>query len=431
MPLPLYSAAQFKEKYKRTGLDAFSAEREQVCRIIEAVRLRGDAALREYTAELDGAAVDNPRVSAEEMSAAEKRVKPELVEAVRRAAANIELFHRRQASGSWWEAGPGAVVGQRREPLQTVGAYVPGGTAAYPSSVLMTVIPARVAGVPAVYLCTPPAPDGSVHPLTLVAARAAGATAVFKAGGAQSIAALAYGTETIPAVQKIVGPGNIYVTLAKREVYGRVGIDMLAGPSEIAVVADEAANPAFIAADLLSQTEHDSLAVPLLVTTAEQVARAVSAALEEQLRDLPRQETARRSLVEQGAAVLVGSLDEAWELVNDTAPEHLELHLAEPWRYLDRVRNAGAVFIGAYSPVPLGDYWAGSNHVLPTGGAARYASPLSVADFMKSTQIIYYTAGALREAAPWIERLARAEGLEAHARAVALRRGKDGTEGGD
>ena len=278
------------------------------------------------------------------------------------------------------------------------------------------------------HLCTPPGRDGAVHPLTLLAARNAGAGAVFKVGGAQAVAALAYGTETIPPVQKIVGPGNLYVTLAKREVFGQVGIDLQAGPSEIVVVADGAAEPAYIAADLLSQAEHDILSRSLLVTPSRPLAERVVAELAEQLARLPRRETAERSLGERGAVILVDSLEEAWPVVNELAPEHLELHLADPWRCLDRIENAGAVFIGAHTPEPLGDYWAGPNHVLPTGGAARYASPLGVADFMKRTNLVYYTAAALDAAAPQVELLARAEGLEAHARAVAVRRQKDGKD---
>ncbi|HOL17417.1 MAG TPA: histidinol dehydrogenase, partial [Bacillota bacterium] len=273
-----------------------------------------------------------------------------------------------------------------------------------------------------IYLCTPPDAQGKIHPLTLLAAKLAGATAVFKAGGAQAVAALAYGTETIPAVQKIVGPGNIYVTLAKREVYGTVGIDLLAGPSEIVVVADETAEPSFIAADLLSQAEHDPLAAPILVTCSRLLAEAVSREIEAQLARLPRREIAEKALRGQGAAILVPSLAEAWAIVNELAPEHLELHLADPWSHLDQIENAGAIFLGPHTPEPLGDYWAGSNHVLPTGRGACYASPLGVPDFLKRSHVVYYSASALRHAAPHVEALARAEGLEAHARAVAARR---------
>ncbi|NMD43225.1 MAG: histidinol dehydrogenase [Firmicutes bacterium] len=426
MLLPVYKTpSAYLAKRPPFFLDGCAAEMKIVREIIDAVRSRGDAALKELTARYDGALLEDLQVSAAEMEAAAAAVEPSLIEALRGAKKNIESFHRRQLAASWWDSGPGRLVGQRLRPLRSVGAYIPGGSAAYPSSVLMTVLPARVAGVAEIYLCTPPAADGTVPALTLLAAQEAGATALFKVGGAQAVAALAYGTGTIPAVSKIVGPGNIYVTLAKRELYGRVGIDLLAGPSEIVVVADESAAAASVAADLISQAEHDPLASPILITTSASLARQVERELQEQLLDLPRAAIARRALQEQGAAVLVQSLDEAWQMVNELAPEHLELQVADPWRHLDAIENAGAIFIGPDSPEPLGDYWAGSNHVLPTGGTARYASPLGVEDFIKRTHLLYYSAAALAEAAPQIERLARAEGLEGHARAAAIRRRKD------
>lgn len=423
MLLPLYnSTAAYREKVRSFDLDDYTAERESVRRIIAAVRQRGDEAVKEYTLRYDGAAISDLRAGEAEFERAEKAVDPSVLDALRAAKKNIEAFHRRQLQSSWWESGPGRLTGQRIRPLRSVGAYVPGGTAAYPSSVLMTVLPAQVAGVEEIYICTPPGAGGEVHPLTLLAAREAGAAAVFKAGGAQAVAALACGTETIPAVSKIVGPGNIYVTLAKRELYGCVGIDLLAGPSEIVVVADAQANALYVAADLISQAEHDILARPVLITTSAELARQVRRELEAQLRELPRRDIAGRSLKEQGAVLIVGALEEAWQAVNDLAPEHLELQVADPWSHLDAIENAGAVFIGPCTPEALGDYWAGSNHVLPTGGTARYASPLGVGDFVKSTHYIYYSAAALTGAAPQIERLARAEGLEGHARAAALRR---------
>ncbi len=426
MLLPVYKTpSAYLAKRPSFFLDSCAAEMKSVREIIAAVRKDGDAALKELTARYDGALLEDLQVSAAEMEAAAAAVEPSLIEALRGAKKNIESFHRRQLAASWWDSGPGRLVGQRLRPLRSVGAYIPGGSAAYPSSVLMTVLPARVAGVAEIYLCTPPAADGTVPALTLLAAQEAGATALFKVGGAQAVAALAYGTGTIPAVSKIVGPGNIYVTLAKRELYGRVGIDLLAGPSEIVVVADESAAAASVAADLISQAEHDPLASPILITTSASLARQVERELQEQLLDLPRAAIARRALQEQGAAVLVQSLDEAWQMVNELAPEHLELQVADPWRHLDAIENAGAIFIGPDSPEPLGDYWAGSNHVLPTGGTARYASPLGVEDFIKRTHLLYYSAAALAEAAPQIERLARAEGLEGHARAAAIRRRKD------
>ena len=423
MLLPVFNSLEhYLEKRSSFCLDDFAAERESVLEILAAVRERGDEALKELTKRYEGAVLEGLQVSEAEIDAAAAAVEPDLAEALREAGRNIESYHRRQLLSSWWESGPGSLVGQRIRPLGPVGAYIPGGTAAYPSSVLMTVVPAKVAGVKEIYLCTPPAADGTVHPLTLLAAREAGAGAVFKIGGAQAVAALAYGTESVPAVAKIVGPGNIYVTLAKRELYGRVGIDLLAGPSEIVVVADAGANPAYIAADLLSQAEHDILARPVLITDSAELARRVEQELKEQLSRLPRREIARRSLKEQGALLRLNNLTEAWRAVNELAPEHLELQVADPWRHLDAIENAGAVFIGPHTPEPVGDYWAGSNHVLPTGGTARYASPLGVADFIKRTSFVYYSAAALAGAAPQIEKLARAEGLEAHARAVAIRK---------
>ncbi len=422
MTLPLYTLEQYRKKVAPRTLADFATERQEVIRIIEEVRRRGDAALQDYTRRFDGVFLDRFKVSEAEYAAAEKAVAPELVEAIRGAQENIARFHRRQVERSWWESGPGWLAGQRLLPLRSVGAYVPGGTAAYPSSVLMTVVPARVAGVKEIYLCTPPDAEGKIHPLTLLAAKLAGVTAVFKVGGAQAVAALAYGTETIPAVQKIVGPGNIFVTLAKREVYGTVGIDLLAGPSEIVIVADEAAEPSYIAADLLSQAEHDPLAAPILVSCSRVLAEAVRREIEAQLARLPRREIAEKALRGQGAAILVPSLAEAWAVVNELAPEHLELHLTDPWSHLDQIENAGAIFIGPLTPEPVGDYWAGSNHVLPTGRGACYASPLGVPDFLKRSHVVYYSAAALRYAAPHVEALARAEGLEAHARAIAIRR---------
>ncbi|HHW73977.1 MAG TPA: histidinol dehydrogenase [Firmicutes bacterium] len=426
MPLPFFNSLDsFLKEREPFCLDDYGAERESVRKILDAVRRGGDGALKELTARFEGAVLKELRVSEAEMESAAGAVEPSLAAALREAKENIERFHRRQLPSSWWESGPGRLVGERVRPLERVGAYIPGGTAAYPSSVLMTALPAQVAGVKEIYLCTPPAKDGTVPPLTLLAAREAGATAVFKIGGAQAIAALAYGTATVPAVDKIVGPGNIYVTLAKRELYGRVGIDLLAGPSEIVVVADGGADPAFVAADLLSQAEHDTLARPILITTCADLARQVRRELREQLETLPRKEIAERSLKEQGAAVLVGDLGEAWRAVNELAPEHLELQVADPWDHLDAIENAGAIFIGPHAPEPLGDYWAGSNHVLPTGGTARYASSLGVEDFVKRSHLIYYSAAALAGAAPQIDQLARAEGLGAHARAVTIRRRND------
>jgi histidinol dehydrogenase len=429
MPLPVCSFEYYKKTHSLPNLIDYREERKQVQKIVEEVRQNGDAALVKYTREFDRAELHNLKVTDEEFSAATGTVRPDLIEAISGAKENIERFHRQQVENDWWENGPGWLAGQRIIPLDKVGVYIPGGTAAYPSSVLMTVIPARIAGVKEIYICSPPDSTGSINPLTLAAARKVGVTAFFKVGGAQAIAALAYGTETIPPVQKIVGPGNIFVTLAKKEVFGQVGIDMLAGPSEIVIVADDHACPSYIAADMLSQAEHDALSRPILITASEELAYRVVDHLKEQLTTLPRKLIAELSLEQQGAIILVSSLEESWPVVNELAPEHLELHLEEAWRHLDKITGAGAVFVGPYSPESLGDYWAGSNHVLPTGTAARYASALGVADFIKRSQVICYTAAALEKAAPQIAALARAEGLEAHARSVLVRRLKNEPKG--
>jgi len=422
MPLPICSFEQYKKDHLAATLHDFPQERETVLKIIEDVRKNGDDALFKYTEKFDQAKLSQLQVSAEELHEAVTLTAPDILETIRGAKENIKRFHSHQVETSWWDSGPGWLAGQRSLPLQTVGAYIPGGTAAYPSSVLMTVIPALVAGVENIILCSPPDSDGKVNQITLAAAYEAGATAVYKVGGAQAVAAMAYGTNTIPAVQKIVGPGNIYVTLAKKEVFGQVGIDMLAGPSEIVIVAEEGALPAYIAADMLSQAEHDPLSRSILITPSEALSQMVVEHLAEQLDTLPRKNTALQSLKQQGAVLLVSNLDEAWTIVNELAPEHLELHLQEAWSYLDRITNAGAIFLGSYTPESLGDYWAGSNHVLPTGLAARYASPLGVYDFLKRSHVLSYSYAALRHSAPRISALARAEGLEAHARAVLLRR---------
>jgi histidinol dehydrogenase len=358
MPLSIYSYEQYRQA-NAVNTPVFPAEkRSQVLEIIDTVRRKGDSALFDYTKQFDGAVLDELKISAAELKAACLEVDSGLLAVIRQAAANIEKFHRRQLREEWWEEESGLLVGQRYLPLQSVGAYVPGGTAAYPSSVLMTVIPARVAGVKEIIVCTPPDKNGRVNPLTLAAASEVGATAVYRVGGAQAIAAMAYGTETIPQVQKIVGPGNIYVTLAKKELYGQVGIDMLAGPSEIVIVADHQAKPSFIAADLLSQAEHDPFSKPILITISEELANLVLNEIEEQLLTLPRREIADASLTNQGAIILVAALEDVWPVVNDLAPEHLELQIKEAWRYLDQVTSAGAVFVGPYTPEPLGDYWA-------------------------------------------------------------------------
>ena len=418
-----FDAKSFRENFARRSFADFPAELAAVREILASVRQNGDSAVRQYTQQFDGAAPEGLRVSEVEFAAAEAAVEPAAREALLRAAENIRAYHRRQLQNSWLEVQPdGVALGQRLTPLDSVGAYVPGGGAAYPSSVLMTVLPARVAGVGEVVVVTPPKADGKINPYTLVAAKIAGADAVFKCGGAQAVAALAYGTESIPRVAKIAGPGNIYVTLAKREVYGTVGIDMLAGPSEVLVVADETARADFVAADLLSQAEHDLLAATYLITTSRRLAAEVQRELAWQCARLERCDVAEQALTKQGALVLADCLEEAFALVNLLAPEHLELQVADPWAALGKVKNAGAVFLGAYTPEPVGDYWAGANHVLPTSGAARFASVLSVADFCKKMSLVYYPPQALLEASRDIEALARVEGLQAHGQAVKIRR---------
>lgn len=428
MPLPVCSYETYKKNHPYISLQDFREEREKVLEIINTVRQEGDAALIDYTREFDRAKIGCLRVTEEEFVQAAKSVDPALSDALKIVRGNIEKVHQRQVQSDWWLSGEGTLSGQRFVPLNSMGAYIPGGTAAYPSSVLMTVVPARIAGVKDIYICTPPGEDGMINNLTLAAAREAGVTAVFKVGGAQAVAAMAYGTQSIPAVDKIVGPGNIYVTLAKKEVFGQVGIDMLAGPSEIVIVADENARADFIAADMLSQAEHDELSRAILITTSEKLANLVRKSLEEQLSTLPRKEIAEKSLNEQGAVILVSDLEKAWPVVNEIAPEHLELHLEDAWSYLSRITSAGSIFLGSSTPEPLGDYWAGSNHVLPTSSTARYASALGVADFVKRSYILAYNKHALERSAPQVALLARSEGLEAHARSVLIRRSSDGAQ---
>lgn len=421
--LKILDAGSFRKSFARRTFTDYPQELSRVREIISAVRLNGDETVRKFTAEFDGEAPESLRVSEEEFACAERLVDGDVREALKRAAQNIAAFHRHALLRSWQERDKsGIVLGERVTALDRVGAYVPGGGAAYPSSVLMTVIPAKIAGVREVVVATPPGAGGVINPYTLLAARLAGADAVYKCGGAQAIAALAYGTESIPAVDKIVGPGNLYVTLAKREVAGMVGIDMLAGPSEVLVLADDTARADFVAADLLAQAEHDVLAAAYCVTTSRRLAAELPVELEKQCARLTRGSVAKQALAGQGALVLARDLPEALEVVNKLAPEHLELHLADPWQALEKVRHAGAVFVGAYTPESLGDYWAGPNHVLPTAGAARFYSPLSAADFQKRSSIIHYPAAGLLGAARAVETLAAAEGLTAHALAVKIRR---------
>jgi histidinol dehydrogenase len=394
--------------------------------IVEAVRREGDAALLRFTQQFDGVALrpDELRVPQEEIEAAYGRVEPAFLTALRQAAANIRAFHEKQKRTSWTDVQPdGTMLGLIIRPLKRVGLYVPGGKAAYPSSVLMNVIPAKVAGVPEIAMVTPPATGGraGIDPYILVAAAEAGVTEMYRVGGAQAVAALAYGTASIPAVDKICGPGNIYVALAKRAVYGAVAIDSIAGPSEIIVLADDTADPRFVAADLLSQAEHDEMASAVLVTPSERLAAAVAAELKRQAATLPRRDIAERSLEQYGAILTVGSLEEGVAVVNRLAPEHLEVIVGDPLRWLGRIENAGAIFVGPCSPEPVGDYFAGPNHILPTNGTARFSSPLNVDDFVKKSSLIRYSREALARDAAGIATLARHEGLEAHARAVEIR----------
>ena len=416
-------------RIERTFGEALSPQ-QLVDRIVGDIRRRGDDAVLEYTVKIDGVTLT---AAGMEVTAAEKKqamaaLPAELADVLQQAAANIRRFHQEQLENDrpWTSSrGTGSWVGQRRTPLDRVGIYVPGGTAAYPSSVLMTAIPAVVAGVREVTMMVPPSPDGSVNPLVLAAAEIAGVNRIFRIGGAQAIAALAFGTATVPKVDKIVGPGNIFVTLAKKAVYGYCDIDMLAGPSEIMIVADGSADAAYVAADMLSQAEHDELASSILVTDSETVAAEVEQELQVQLATLPRAATAQTALERQGLILLVRDLDQAAECVNAAAPEHLEILTETPEDLLPGIRHAGAIFLGAYSPEPLGDYFAGPSHVLPTGGTARYASVLNADTFRKTTSLIAYAPADLSAVGAAVVRLAEAEGLSAHARAIALRRNKN------
>ncbi|MDG0809411.1 histidinol dehydrogenase [Cohnella rhizosphaerae] len=408
------------------------AQNAAVAEIVSAVRSEGDAALLRYTEAFDRVRLDASqlRVTEAEIQAAYERVEPEFLDALRRAAANVTAFHEKQKRQSWIDVQPdGTMLGMSLRPLARVGLYVPGGKAAYPSSVLMNVLPAKVAGVPQIAMVTPPATGGreGIDPYILVAAAEAGVTEMYRVGGAQAVAALAYGTESIPAVDKICGPGNIYVALAKRAVFGAVDIDSIAGPSEIVVLADDGADARFVAADMLSQAEHDEMASAMLVTPSERLAREVEAELARQVATLPRREIAERSLEQYGAILTVSDLAEGIDVVNKLAPEHLEIMTEDPLELLGRIENAGAIFLGPYSSEPVGDYFAGPNHILPTNGTARFSSPLNVDDFVKKSSLIRYSREALRRDAAGIASLARHEGLEAHARAVEIRF----KEGGD
>ncbi|MBP3672308.1 MAG: histidinol dehydrogenase [Oscillospiraceae bacterium] len=394
-----------------------------VTEIIADVRKNGDAALREYALKFDKAQLDALEVSQEEIEEAFAAVEPEFLDILREAAANIRAFHEKQVRTSFIiNDKDGVVIGQKVSPIEKVGLYVPGGTAAYPSTVLMDSIPAKIAGCKEIVITTPPGKNGKVNPVILAAAKIAGVDRIFKVGGAQAVAALAYGTESVPKVDKIVGPGNAFVAEAKKQVFGKVAIDMIAGPSEILVVADSTANPRFVAADLLSQAEHDKMASAVLVTDSREFAEAVSAELEVQIPKLPRAEIARASIDNNGKIIVAeGNLMLAIDIANEIAPEHLELCVDHPFDYLDKVKHAGSIFMGKYCPEALGDYFAGPNHTLPTSGTARFSSPLSVDDFVKKSQYTYYTADALAAVADKVAYFAEKEGLSAHARSATIR----------
>ncbi|USK59482.1 histidinol dehydrogenase [Peribacillus asahii] len=408
---------------KRSVDSGTEDQRKAVQDIINDVRKNGDAAVSQYTEKFDGVQVKELLVSEAELEAAVATLPDQQLAIIQEAADNIRKFHEKQTRNSWMTTDEtGTMLGQKLTPLDAVGVYVPGGTAAYPSSVLMNIMPAKVAGVKRIVMVSPPGKDGSLSAPVLAAAKIAGVTEIYKVGGAQAIAALAYGTETIAKVDKIVGPGNIYVALAKREVFGDVAIDMIAGPSEIAVLADETAVAAEVAADLLSQAEHDARACSVLITTSSELAEEVASEVEKQLALLPRRDIAAASIADYGRIVVCDCLDEAIDAVNELAPEHLEIITRDAMEVMAQIRHAGAIFIGRFSSEPVGDYFAGPNHVLPTNGTARFSSPLNVDDFQKKSSIIMYSETAFRQNAEKIATFARMEGLEAHARAIEARK---------
>ena len=404
--------------------DSYGQYEASVAEIIQNIRTRKDEALFAYTEQFDHVRLDadSIRVTEEEIEEAYEKVDPDLLEVIRKALVNIRAYHEKQKRQSWFTTDErGIMLGQKIIPLQKVGVYVPGGKAVYPSSVLMNVIPAKIAGVDEIIMTTPPGRDGKLNPSTLVAAREAGVDVIYKVGGAQAVAALAYGTQSVPKVDKIVGPGNIFVALAKKAVYGQVGIDSVAGPSEILVLADETANPRYVAADLLSQAEHDEMASAILITTSEELAAKVQEEIDGFLQVLSRREIIEKSLENFGYILLADSMEEAIDAANAIASEHMEIVTANPFEVMTKIRNAGAIFIGEYSCEPLGDYFAGPNHILPTNGTAKFFSPLSVDDFVKKSSIVYYSREALQEIHEDIQQFARSEQLTAHANSIAVR----------
>ena len=418
------SKSNILENLLKRSPNSYGKFESAVADILANVKSRGDDALFEYTRNFDKADINpsNIVVTQEEIDEAYSLVDDKLLDVIRKALVNIRDYHEKQKQYSWFDSKPdGTILGQKVTALSRVGVYVPGGKAAYPSSVLMNVMPAKVAGVEQIVMCTPPDKEGKVYPTTLVAAKEAGVDVIYKVGGAQAIAAMAYGTASVPKVDKIVGPGNIYVALAKKAVFGYVSIDSVAGPSEFMVIADETANPRFVAADLLSQAEHDEMASAILVTTSEELAKKVSAQIDEFLKELSRSEIISKSLENYGYILVADSIDEAIEVANDIASEHLEIVTKDPFNVMTKIKNAGAIFLGEYSSEPLGDYFAGPNHVLPTNGTAKFFSPLSVDDFIKKSSIISYSREALELIHNDIETFAKAEHLTAHANSIHVR----------
>ncbi|UHP10683.1 histidinol dehydrogenase [Listeria marthii] len=415
------TAAILNELKTETTTSTSHQVETEVKAIIEKVKSAGNQALFDYTAQFDGVNLTDLRVPNTDIQAATAKVEPAFLDALRQAKANIESFHSKQKQHAFLDSEKDGVIrGQLIRPLSTVGVYVPGGTAAYPSSVLMNVLPAKIAGVERIVMITPPGKNG-INPHVLAAAQLAGVDEIYQVGGAHGIAALAYGTESIPKVDKIVGPGNVYVATAKREVFGLVDIDMIAGPSEIVVLADETASPTFIAADLLSQAEHDTLARAILITTSENIAQQTKNEITKQLETLPRKAIAQESIENQGKIIITSSIEEMFDVMNEIAPEHLEVQLENPMNYLSQIKNAGSIFLGSYASEPLGDYFAGPNHVLPTSGTAKFFSPLGVEDFTKRSAFISYTKDALAKEKDAIILLANKEGLDAHAKAIQIR----------
>lgn len=423
MNMQIMTSAQFQLDTKKHEVDRNEAIDQTVLEVIQTVRKNGDQALIDYTEKFDRVRLEQLVVTEAEFKQARSEVSDAFMEAIRVAKQNIQTFHEAQLEKSWFfHKDDGVMLGQQVTPIERVGIYVPGGKAAYPSTVLMNAIPAKIANVATIAIATPPQEDGTINPHVLVAAEVAGVTTVYKMGGAQAIAAFAYGTETVQKTDKIVGPGNDYVARAKKWVYGDVAIDMIAGPSEICVVADETARADFVAADLLSQAEHDEAATSICIALDETIAKQIQAEVERQLQQLQRYEVAAASIENNGKIIIAADLQDAFMLVNEIAPEHLQLMIADATSHLADVKHAGAIFLGNYSPEPLGDYVAGPNHTLPTSGTAKFASPLGVYDFMKKSSIIHYSEKALQKEAEYIETIASMEGLEAHAKSIQIRR---------